>query len=92
MRAAQTSSTDIRTKMHTHLRSLSKRRTDGFVTADDANKFLDTSGVSPYLTDVRLSITRSVLNKPEFRASGWTTSRRPVARNRSIRRWKYSGK
>ena len=72
--------------MRSYLTGLSRRRSSGTVTADDAHNYLDRNGVASSPT-VRLRFINSVLRTPQFSYAGVTNSTRPVAKGRAITMW-----
>jgi hypothetical protein len=80
------SNTQIVSRAVNYLRSLARRRTSGFVTADDVQRYLDNQNF-PRNTNARLSVVRQVLNTSNFQATGFTPSRREEARRRNITAW-----
>lgn len=69
------------------LYSLTRRRMNGTVTADDAHRYLDRQGFKKYEVFTRLSFINSVLRDGNFNPSGMTPSTRPAARRRLITEW-----
>lgn len=78
-------------KLHKHLKGLTNRRSfpNDIVTADDAEKYLDTLGVSRDVR-TRLSLINSVLRSPNFTAVGERYSTRSKAKRRAITEWARS--
>jgi len=74
-------------RMENWLASLSRRRSTGIVTADDAHTYLDREGVRPQQVRTRLSFINSVLREPNFECAGMTNSVRPAAKGRVISEW-----
>lgn len=76
-------------KLENYLRGLAKRRKDSKVTADDAHRFLDRSGIP---TTGRTRYINSVLNRhnDEISPAGTVSSERPAARGRAITAWQWS--
>lgn len=74
--------------LQNYLRSLSKRRSNKIITADDAQTFLTKKGLKPIQVKTRLSIINSVLRKPNFYKVGSRNSSRSVARGRVISEWR----
>lgn len=74
------------TKATTYLRSLSRKRVNRVVTADDVQNFLTKQGFRG-TNNERLSIVRQVLQAPNFLAIGTTRSKREEARSRTITAW-----
>ncbi len=74
------------TKATTHLRSLSRKRVNRVVTADDVQNFLNKQGFFGS-DNARLSIVRQVLQTPNFTPVGTTRSKRQEARSRTITAW-----
>lgn len=83
------STSSTRSKLRSYLRSLSRRRSRGTVTADDVHTFLSKRGVQRK-ANVRLSYINSVLRGPDFMNVGNIPSSRPVARGRVISEWMAS--
>lgn len=73
-------------KATTHIKSLSNRRSNGVVTADDVQNYLSKQKFHGDQNE-RLSIVRSVLQTPNFYPVGVQKSTRPTARGRTIRKW-----
>jgi len=76
----------IESRAITHLRSLSRNRVNNVVTADDVQNFLTKINFKG-TSNARLSIVRTVLQSPNFVTVGYTKSKRPVARGRTITAW-----
>ena len=74
-------------KAYNYLRSLSNRRSDGVVTADDVQSFLNKQGVRPEQVRTRLKFINSVLREPMFEQVGTVSSTRPAAKGRAISAW-----
>lgn len=74
-------------RMYSYLSSLSRKRSNGVVTADDAHRYLDRAGVPSRQIRTRLRYINSVLRTPNFSSVGSTRSSRPVARGRTITEW-----
>lgn len=72
--------------MRSYLTGLTRRRSAGTVTADDAHNYLDRNEVSSS-PSVRLRFINSVLRNPQFYYAGVTNSTRPVAKGRAITMW-----
>lgn len=77
---------NIVSKATTYLRSLSRKRVNRVVTADDVQNFLTRNGFRGDLNE-RLSVVRQVLRSPNFYAVGTTRSKREEARSRTITAW-----
>ena len=79
-------SNKLERQLHSHLRSLSFRRANGVVTADDAQKFLGRRGVrnSP---EVRLSYINRTFRSRTFINVGTKPSSREQAKYRRITQW-----
>lgn len=77
---------EIQNGLRSYLRSLAARRSNKTVTADDAHTYLSNKRVSG--VKARLAYINSVLRRPTFKPSGTTMSTRPVARGRTITRWR----
>lgn len=73
-------------QLNSYLRGLSRRRSNGIVTADDVQNYLTKKGFGMGQNE-RLSLTRSVLGEQNFVAVGEVPSRRPAARGRVITAW-----
>ena len=73
-------------QLNSYLRGLSRRRSDGIVTADDVQNYLTRKGFN-FGQNERLSVTRSVLGEPNFVPVGTVSSRREAARGRTITAW-----
>jgi hypothetical protein len=71
----------------TYLKSLSRRRQTGLVSADDVHSFLDRNNAFVGNSNVRLSFIRRVLRKPTFVDIMNVPSKRPVAKGRKITGW-----
>lgn len=69
-----------------YLETLSRRRANGVVTADDVQNYLSKQKFSSNQNE-RLSVVRSVLQVPRFYPMGEQKSTRPKARGRTIRTW-----
>ena len=77
---------ELVSSLTSYLRSLSSRRADAVVTADDAHRFFSNRGYRG-TRNARLSLTRTVLNETNFIPVGMTPSSRPVAKGRKIQQW-----
>lgn len=77
---------NIVSKATSYLRSLSRKRVNRIVTADDVQNFLTRQGFSGS-TNARLSVVRQVLRTPNFYSVGETASKREAARSRTITAW-----
>lgn len=75
----------VATRLTNHLVSLANRRTTKTVTADDAQRILDRWNYRG-----RRSVIGGVLRNPTFRSVGYTRSKVPSNRDRTIRVWKTS--
>jgi hypothetical protein len=73
-------------QLSSYLRSLSSRRSDSVVTADDAHRFFSNREYRGSRRS-KLSATRTVLNESNFVPVGRTASVRPVAKSRKITQW-----
>jgi hypothetical protein len=73
--------------LRSYLRNLSQRRSNSYVTADDAHVYLSRQGVGERKIRTRLSYINSVLRRPNFRPVGETNSEREAARSRVITVW-----
>lgn len=82
-----TESTTIRRRLQTYLRSLSRSRTSGVVTAEDAHRWLQKNGVRTRNVSTLLSYINSTLRSPNFMPVGFRNSSRPASRGRRIRTW-----
>lgn len=71
----------------TYLRSLAKKRSDGIVTADDANRYLMKQGIRESNIGRRLSVMNSIFRNGDFLYAGVTNSTRAAARGRAISTW-----
>lgn len=79
---------DVTTRLENYLRGLAKRRKNSTVTADDAHRFLDRSGIP----DVgRTKYINAVLNhyNRTLTPVGVTYSERPAAKRRTITQWEW---
>lgn len=76
----------VRTSLNTYLRSLSRKRSDRVVTADDAQSYLSKAGFKNNALK-RLSVINSVLRSPTFKSVGGRPSNRPVAKSRLVTEW-----
>lgn len=74
-------------QLRNYLRGLSRRRSDGVVTADDAHNFLGRNGIDEMKVRTRLSYINTVLREPNFEPVGYRQSSREVARGRTITEW-----
>lgn len=82
-------SSNMVSQLTSYLRGLSRRRSSGYVTADDVQNFLSRKGFRGNQNQ-RLSITRTVLSAPEFTSVGSVPSKRDAARSRRITAWTTS--
>lgn len=73
--------------MRSWLYSLSRRRVNNTVTADDAHTYLDRQGFRKREIFTRLSFINAVLRDGNFDVVGKTPSTRPAARRRLINEW-----
>lgn len=71
-------------ELTSYLRRLSVRRSNGRVTADDAQNFLTRKGVR---RNRRVSMINKVFQYPSFVVLGQRASQRPVSRYRKINEW-----
>lgn len=78
---------NMTSKIRTYLRTLSRRRNSGYVTADDVHTYLTREGVRNEQVKTRLSFINSVLREPEFEPVDTVPSSRPAARGRMITAW-----
>lgn len=76
---------DVLDGLRSRLRTLSRRRVDGVVTADDATDYLNQRGVRQVRN--RLSYVNRAFS--EFSPVGTVSSERPSARYRKITMWVY---
>lgn len=74
-------------KIRTYLRSLSNRRSNGYVSADDVHTYLTRENVLPGQVRTRLSFINSVLREPDFEPVDTVPSSRPAAKGRMITAW-----
>ena len=73
-------------KASKYLQTLSRRRANGTVSADDVQNYLNKQKYAGSQNE-RLSIVRSVLQVPTFYPMDFKKSTRPKARGRTIRTW-----
>jgi hypothetical protein len=73
--------------LRSYLRGLSTRRTNGVVTADDAQNFLTRKGIRPQQVRTRQSMINAAFLSGDFTSVGSTASSRPEAKGRSITEW-----
>jgi hypothetical protein len=76
--------------LSTYLRSLSRKRSNNVISADDAHTFLDRQGWSRKPAQ-RLSVINAVLREPMFESVGSMPSSREAARGRAITQWEVAG-
>lgn len=76
----------LRSSLNTYLRSLSRKRSDNVVTADDAQNYLSKAGFRNNAMK-RLSVINSVLREPLFENVGARPSSRPAAKSRQVSEW-----
>ena len=81
-----TVNTKLVTGLRTYLRSLSMKRNNTVVTADDAHNYLNRKGVSTRNINGRLSLINSALSTG-FEPVGSTPSTRAAAKGRAITEW-----
>ena len=73
-------------KASSYLQTLSRRRANGVVTADDVQNYLSKNKFNGGQNE-RLSVVHSVLKMPTFYAIGFQKSNRPRAKGRAILKW-----
>lgn len=73
--------------LRSYLRSLANRRSEGTVTADDAQKYLTRKGVREQMIRTRQSLINSAFQSGDFAPVGSVPSSRPAARGREITEW-----
>lgn len=75
-------------KLRSYLRSLSRRRNSGTVTADDVHTFLNrNTNIDENSSTLRVAFVNKVFQSPDFEPVGYTRSTRPAARGRVITEW-----
>lgn len=79
----------ITERLSTYLRGLGRRRKTRTVTADDAHRFLERTGITDSYE--RLAAINSVLNNfnTQITPNGTAPSERPAAKGRQITNWQY---
>jgi hypothetical protein len=76
----------INKQLYTYLRSLSYKRVNGVVTADDAHRFLSRKGIRKN-PNVRLSYINKTFSSHTFIPMGTAASSREQAKYRKITQW-----
>lgn len=79
-------------RLETYLTRLSRKRSDGIVTANDVTDFMTKNGYRMSNVRQRIRYTNATLRRPNFRPVGYRASTNPNAKYRQIRTWRISGR